>query len=134
MRAIQHRAAPSHAFERASTQRMRGARPISQWVRRVTRTETLGRDAAEAVQGARNPPAGAPTLILPSDVSWGEGGVPGAPLPVPVPAQTTAAAVAQAARALRSGEPALILMSGPRASPRCACHRLHHRRRQLARG
>src|ERR1700704_2858385 len=93
------------------------ARPISQWVRGVTRTQTLGRDAAEAVQGARNPPGGSATLILPSDVSWGEGGVPGAPLPIPVPAPTTADAIAEAARALRSGEPALILMSGAALLP-----------------
>jgi acetolactate synthase-1/2/3 large subunit len=77
----------------------------------------LGADAAEAVQGARNPPGGSATLILPSDVSWGEGGVPGAPLPVPVPAQTTTDAIVQAARALRSGEPALILMSGAALLP-----------------
>ncbi|MEA2824241.1 MAG: acetolactate synthase large subunit [Alphaproteobacteria bacterium] len=93
------------------------ARPVSQWVRRVVHTQTLGVDAAEAVQGARNPPGGSATLILPSDVSWSEGGVPGAPLPVPMPAQTTADAVAEAARALRSGEPALILMSGAALLP-----------------
>src|SRR5258706_16094200 len=80
------------------------ARPVSQWVRKVTRAQTLGIDAAEAVQGARNPPGGSATLILPSDVSWSEGGVPGAALPVPVPAQTTADAVLDAARALGSGE------------------------------
>src|SRR4029077_6856828 len=93
------------------------ARPISQWVRRTLHTQTLGVDAAEAVQGARNPPGGSATLILPSDVSWSEGGVPGAPLPVPLPAPTTADAVAEAARALRSGEPALILMSGAALLP-----------------
>ena len=93
------------------------ARPVSQWVRKVTRAQTLGIDAAEAVQGARNPPGGSATLILPSDVSWSEGGVPGAALPVPVPAQTTADAVLDAARALRSGEPALILMSGAALLP-----------------
>src|SRR3954464_3552451 len=57
------------------------ARPVSQWVRKVMATQTLGIDAAEAVQAARVPPGGSATLILPSDVSWGEGGVPGAPLP-----------------------------------------------------
>src|SRR5260221_4149108 len=68
------------------------ARPISQWVRKVSRTETLGRDAAEAVQGARNPPGRTATLILPSDASWVECGVPRAPLPRPLPSQTTARA------------------------------------------
>ncbi len=51
------------------------ARPVSAWVRRVTRTESLGADAAAAVQAARRPPSGIATLILPSDVSWNEGGV-----------------------------------------------------------
>jgi acetolactate synthase-1/2/3 large subunit len=88
------------------------ARPVSQWVRKVTRTETLGADAAEAVQAARLPPGGSATLILPSDVSWNPGGVPGAPLPVPVPAPVAPDGVREAARVLRSGEPTLILMSG----------------------
>src|SRR5258707_4786335 len=93
------------------------ARPVSQWVRKVMRTETLGIDAAEAVRGALNPPGGSATLILPSDVSWSECGVPGSPLPVPIPAKTYDSAVLEAARALRSGEPVLILMSGAALLP-----------------
>jgi acetolactate synthase-1/2/3 large subunit len=86
--------------------------PVSQWVRKVTQTATLGGDAAAAVQGAYQPPGGVATLILPSDVSWNEGGVPGAALPVPAAAKVSDEAVAQAAAALRRGEPTVILLSG----------------------
>ncbi len=88
------------------------ARPVSQWVRRVTRTETLGPDAAEAVQASYRPPGGIATLILPSDVSWNEGGVVGAALPIPKRPTVDARAIREAAAVLRTGEPALILMGG----------------------
>jgi acetolactate synthase-1/2/3 large subunit len=88
------------------------ARPISQWVRKTTRTAMLGADAAEAVQGARRPPGGSATLILPSDVSWNEGGVVGPALPAIAPAKVAEDALREAARVLRSGEPTLLLMSG----------------------
>jgi acetolactate synthase-1/2/3 large subunit len=88
------------------------ARPSSVWVRRVTKTETLGADAAAAVQAARRPPTGIATLILPSDVSWNEGGAVGAPLPVPGPSKVSADAVRDAARVLGSREPTLMLLNG----------------------
>jgi acetolactate synthase-1/2/3 large subunit len=93
------------------------AQQVSRWVRRTTRVETLGADAAEAVRATRIAPGGSATLILPSDVSWNEGGVQGARLNIPEPSQVAADAVKQAARALRSGEPALILMSGAALLP-----------------
>ena len=88
------------------------ARPVSQWVRKTTHTQTLGTDAAEAVQAAYAPPGGIATLILPSDVSWNEGGAPGAALPIPTAAKVSDDAVRDAARALRLGEPTVILLSG----------------------
>ena len=88
------------------------ARPVSQWVRKVTHTQTLGADAAEAVAAAYGPPGGIATLILPSDVSWNEGGAPGTPLPIPVSPKVAQEAVRDAARVLRKGEPTLILLSG----------------------
>src|SRR5262249_59018934 len=69
--------------------------------------------AAESVQAAYGPPGGTATLILPSDVSWNDGGVPGAPLPVPQRAQVDAAAIAEAARVLLSGEPSVLMLAGP---------------------
>jgi acetolactate synthase I/II/III large subunit len=88
------------------------ARPVSQWVRKVTHTQTLGADAAEAVQAAYQPPGGIATLILPSDVSWNEGGTPGTPRPIPIAAKVSNDAVAEAARALRLREPTVILLAG----------------------
>ena len=58
------------------------ARPVSTFVRTVLSSNRVGEDAAAAVQAARTPPGGIATLILPSDASWDEGGVVGAPLPV----------------------------------------------------
>ena len=92
------------------------SRPVSIWVRRVTKTETLGADAAAAVQVARRPPCGIATLILPSDVSWNDGGAVGAPLPVPEPSKISDDAIRDAARTLSSGESALVLLNGEAVS------------------
>lgn len=51
------------------------ARNVSSWIRTCPSTEKLGADTAEAIQVAQQPPAEISTLILPADVSWGEGGV-----------------------------------------------------------
>ncbi len=87
------------------------ARPVSAWVRKVTRTEMLGAEAAAAVQAARAS-SGIATLILPSDVSWNEGGEVGKPLAVPARPRVSDDAVREAARLLRLREETLILMSG----------------------
>ena len=50
------------------------ARNISKWVRTSKHTGDIGADAAEAIKVARGAPAQISTLILPADVSWGEGG------------------------------------------------------------
>lgn len=50
------------------------ARNISSWVRTCPSTEKLGAYTAEAVSVAQNAPVQISTLILPADVSWGEGG------------------------------------------------------------
>jgi acetolactate synthase-1/2/3 large subunit len=88
------------------------ARPVSAWVRRSLRAADVGADAADAVAAASAPPGGVATLILPADVSWTEGGDPAPPLPSrqphPVPGEVTGSA----AKALRSGEPCVILLGG----------------------
>ncbi len=96
------------------------ARPVSGWVRTAARAATVGADAAQAVQAARQGQIA--TLILPSDTSWDEGGVAAAPLAPPPPAQADAGVVDAVARVLRSGEPAMLLMSGAalRAGPLAA--------------
>src|SRR3954447_10149318 len=55
------------------------ARNVSTWVRTSRSTEGLSRAAAEAVAAAVGPPGQVATLILPADVSWGEGGEPAPP-------------------------------------------------------
>ena len=49
------------------------AKNISTWIRTTPETGQLAADAAEAVAVAKGPPAQISTLILPADVSWGEG-------------------------------------------------------------
>ena len=61
------------------------ARNVSPWVRTSQSTAALCRDAAEAIVTAMGPPGQVATLILPADVSWGEGGVPAALPPVAPP-------------------------------------------------
>ena len=52
------------------------------------------------------------TLILPADTAWNEGAGPAAVAPAVGPKPVCAEAVTEAARALRSGEPCLILVTG----------------------
>jgi acetolactate synthase-1/2/3 large subunit len=87
------------------------ARPVSVWTRTAWGAETVGVDAAAAVQAARNA-CGIATLILPSDASWDQGGVRAGRLPVTPPSPVTAATIASVARVLRSGEPAALMITG----------------------
>jgi acetolactate synthase-1/2/3 large subunit len=87
------------------------ARPVSAWTRTVRRAGAVGADAAAAVQAARSTP-GIATLILPSDVSWNEGGIPAQPLAVASPSSVTPTTIAAIARVLRSGEPAALMLAG----------------------
>jgi acetolactate synthase I/II/III large subunit len=88
------------------------ARTVSGWVRTSTRSADVGRDAAAAVQAARTAPGQIATLILPSDVSWDEGGVVAEPLAPPAPPAVDPFAIQNAARVLREGSNVLILLAG----------------------
>ena len=82
------------------------------FVRTSTSTAELCRDVADAIAAARGLPGQVATLILPADVSWGEGGVP-APPPAPVQAQAADdATVATIAAALRAGGACALLLGG----------------------
>ena len=88
------------------------ARGVSTWTRTAARATEVGADAAAAVQAACASPGGIATLILPSDTCWDDGGAVGTPLS-PIPAPTTAPdAIENAARALRSGAPTMLIMGG----------------------
>lgn len=82
------------------------------FVRTAKSTETLCQDAAEAIAAARSAPGQVATLILPADVSWGEGGVPSAPVVPPTPTPADDATVDAIASAIRSGKKTALLMGG----------------------
>ncbi len=88
------------------------ARGVSAWVRTAARADQVGSDAAAAVQAARTSPGGIATLILPSDTCWDEGGIVGTPLAPPALPQAGQDQIEGALRALRSGEPAVLLLGG----------------------
>lgn len=82
------------------------------FVRTSQSTAELGQDAVDAIVAARGFPASVATLILPADVSWGEGGVP-CSVPAQAPAPVADDAVVEAiATAIRSGEKAALLLGG----------------------
>jgi acetolactate synthase-1/2/3 large subunit len=89
------------------------ARNVSHWVRRTASPADVGADAVAAVTAAYGPPGAVATLILPADASWSDGGAVGVPS-----VRSTAGApvdgnvVDEIAAALRSGEPAAILVGG----------------------
>ncbi|MGP8058531.1 MAG: acetolactate synthase large subunit [Acidimicrobiales bacterium] len=89
------------------------ARAVSGWYRMSLRTEDLGGDAAEAVRAAQGPPGCVATLVLPADVSWTESAAgPAAPRPARRAAAVPEETVAEVAKALGSGEPAVLLVGG----------------------
>jgi acetolactate synthase-1/2/3 large subunit len=88
------------------------ARPVSAWVRQARDPAALAADAADAVAAACAPPGGVATLVVPADVAWGEAAGPAAARPARKPETVAPEAVREAARALREGGPAVLLMSG----------------------
>jgi len=88
------------------------ARTVSGWVRTASRADQVGADAAAAVQAARTAPGSIATLILPSDTCWEAGGQIASPLAPPATPQADQSQIDSAVRALRSGEPALLLLGG----------------------
>ncbi len=89
------------------------ARVVSSWVRTSTSSRTVGADAAAAVQAACAPPGGTATLILPADCAWDEGAEPGVPLAAPPRARVSSETITEIANALRSGQPSMLVLSGP---------------------
>jgi acetolactate synthase-1/2/3 large subunit len=105
------------------------ARNVSSWVRTSPSTAQLGEDVAQAVSAAIGLPGQVATLILPADVSWGEGGIPvapRAPIASPVADEATIAELANLVRG--PGRVALLLgaqaLQGPAlmAAARISAH------------
>jgi acetolactate synthase I/II/III large subunit len=85
---------------------------VSGWIRSASLPADVAGDAADAVLAARRAPGQVATLILPADVSWGEGAEPVAPRPVPARTRIGQETVSTVAKAIRSGEPVVILLGG----------------------
>jgi acetolactate synthase I/II/III large subunit len=88
------------------------ARNVSGWVRTSQRTSDVAGDAADAVAAALGPPGQVATLILPADVSWGEGAEPAKPEPPASRVDVAADVVDAVAKVLVSGEPCALLVGG----------------------
>ncbi|NQD36826.1 acetolactate synthase large subunit [Permianibacter sp. IMCC34836] len=82
------------------------------FVRTAKSTADLCKDAVAAVSAARGLPGQVATLILPADVSWGDGGVPCPPPPQPTPAAADATTINTIAEAIRSGKKTALLLGG----------------------
>ncbi len=82
------------------------------FVRTSQSTAQLCRDAADALQAARGLPGQVATLILPADVSWGDGAEPSAPPPAPAPLPADDATVQAIAAAMRGGGRTALLLGG----------------------
>jgi acetolactate synthase-1/2/3 large subunit len=86
------------------------ARTVSGWVRRCDDAATVGGDVAEAVAAATSAPGQVATVLLPADVSWSDGARPAPPVAARPPAAVPEQTIAAVAEALRSGEPAALLL------------------------
>jgi acetolactate synthase-1/2/3 large subunit len=86
---------------------------VSGWFGRPLTPEALGPLAAEAVAAAQGPPSRVATLVIPADVSWSEGALPGGPVePSPRCTQPIGDRLDEVARALRSGQRCVLLLGG----------------------
>ena len=82
------------------------------WTRVCSDTAGVGADAAAAVAAARTAPGAIANLVLPADVSWGDGGVAATPVDPPAASTVDDARVAAIAKVLRSGESTVLLIGG----------------------
>jgi acetolactate synthase-1/2/3 large subunit len=89
------------------------ARPFSHWIKTSADAHSAAADVAAALLAARTPPGQIATLILPADTAWSEAKGPVKVPEAPAASRADAGAIAQAAAVLRSGEPTLMLLSGP---------------------
>jgi acetolactate synthase-1/2/3 large subunit len=88
------------------------ARTFSGWTSRPTQTRDIGSAAANAVAAALTPPESISTLILPANVSWGDGAEPAAPVPTPRREVVDGDSVGAIAKLLTSGERCVLLLGG----------------------
>src|SRR5579863_221666 len=88
------------------------ARPVSAWVRTATDAASIEPLAVAAIAAASGPPGAISTLVLPGDAAWGNAEFSAMKAPRKSLNPVAAAAVDQAARRLKSGEPTLMILAG----------------------
>ena len=81
-------------------------------VARPSDTSELATAAARAVATAMRPPQSVVTLVLPADVSWGDGAEAAAPATVSTGEEVSYDDMTQVAKVLESGEPCVLLLGG----------------------
>ena len=87
------------------------AKNVSSWVRTTQETGKIGEDAAEAIKVATGSPNQISTLILPADVSWGEGGTAINDFTQPAPDTASDEVINSIAEVLKgSGKKTVILL------------------------
>ena len=89
------------------------ARPYSKWFRSSASASDVGRDCAEAIAAAKSAPSGISTLVVPTDVAWGDDGRVGAVLEIPSPPPPDMQSLEHAVSLLKNGKRTAILL-GPR--------------------
>ncbi|MCC6338633.1 MAG: acetolactate synthase large subunit [Acidimicrobiia bacterium] len=87
-------------------------RNVSGWVGWPTEPAGVAPAGAEAVAAALGPPGCVASLVLPADTSWSEGGEPALPARRGERSEVPADTIDVVAKALRSGEPAALLLGG----------------------
>jgi len=88
------------------------AESVSAWVRTSQRAEDVGLDAVAAIKQALVYPGNIATLILPSDVSWNEGGVPQQANALEEAPSADSDDIEIVAELIRSGRKGLLFLSG----------------------
>lgn len=88
------------------------ARPMSDWVRRITSADDVSPAATAAIEAAQAEPGAVATLILPADAAWTQTAAPTRHAVVPQATDVDPAALRAAAQALRNGRKTVILLSG----------------------
>src|SRR5215468_2170872 len=88
------------------------ARPVSAWVRTSPSARAVAADGAAAIAAARTAPGQIATLILPADTAWNDADDIAAVPAVAARTPVTADSVERCAKALRSGEPIMLMLTG----------------------
>jgi acetolactate synthase I/II/III large subunit len=89
----------------------------SEWHTFSTDPGRIGIDASRGLEAAGSAYGQVASLVLPADISWGDGGIEAQPAPPYGPMPPDPQRIKQVARALRSGRKAVIILGTPAVVP-----------------